>query len=199
MTTPAPEQVSRILTAAGREGGERAAEELLPILYEELRSLARSRLARERGSQTLQATALVHEAYLRLVGSEDPGWRGRAHFFGAAAEAMRRVLVDRARAKGRAKRGGGAQRVTLDESAIVSAEPPDDLLALDAALGRLEKHDPRKAQVVKLRHFAGLSLEDTAAALDVSLSTVKADWTYARAWLHREISDLERDGAADAP
>ncbi|MBL8860877.1 MAG: sigma-70 family RNA polymerase sigma factor [Planctomycetes bacterium] len=181
---------------AGGDAARQAAADLLPLVYDELRALARARLAREGAPQTLQATALVHEAWLRLVGPEDPGWKGRGHFFGAAARAMRHVLVDRARARGRDKRGGGAQRVTLDAAAVVSAEPDGDVLALDEALTRLEAHDPRKAEVVLLRHFAGLELDETAAALGVSASTVKADWAYARAWLLRELERGTHDPRA---
>lgn len=171
----------------GGDEGRQAAEDLLPLVYDELRRLARSRLAHEGAPQTLQATALVHEAWMRLVGEEDPGWRGRGHFFGAAARAMRQVLVDRARARGRDKRGGGMQRVSLDASAVVGPVSDVDVLALDEALERLQAHDARKAEVVMLRHFAGLELEAVAAALGVSLATVKTDWAYARAWLHREL------------
>lgn len=186
--------VSRILAGATSSAGAQTTDELLPILYDELRALARARLAQERGPSTLQATALVHEAWLRLVGDPDPGWSSRAHFFGAAAQAMRRILVERARARLSEKRGGERSRVALDDAARVEVEAPAELIALDVALARLERHDPRKARIVSLRHFAGLSIEETARALDVSLATVKADWTYARAWLHREI--VERAGRA---
>ncbi len=192
---PEGPDVRRLLETmdGGGAAGHDAAEELLPLVYEELRRLARARLAGEGAPQTLQATALVHEAWLRLVGESDPGWSGRAHFFGAAAQAMRRILVERARARGAEKRGGDARRVSLDESAAVAAEPSLELLALDEALERLREHDARKAQVVLLRHFAGLDLEEVAAAIGVSLATVKTDWTYARAWLHRELSRGLRD------
>lgn len=186
--------VSRILAGATSSAGAQTTDELLPILYDELRALARARLAQERRPSTLQATALVHEAWLRLVGDPDPGWSSRAHFFGAAAQAMRRILVERARARLSEKRGGERSRVALDDAARVEVEAPAELIALDVALARLERHDPRKARIVSLRHFAGLSIEETARALDVSLATVKADWTYARAWLHREI--VERAGRA---
>jgi RNA polymerase sigma factor (TIGR02999 family) len=172
---------------SGGDAGRQAAADLLPLVYDELRRLARSRLARESAPQTLQATALVHEAWLRLVGEQDPGWKGRGHFFGAAARAMRHVLVDRARARGRDKRGGGMQRVTLDDAAVLGADADVDILALDEALKHLQTHDARKAEVVSLRYFAGLELADIAAVLDVSLGTVKTDWAYARAWLHREL------------
>lgn len=171
----------------GGDEGRQAAEDLLPLVYDELRRLARSRLANEGAPQTLQATALVHEAWMRLVGEADPGWSGRGHFFGAAARAMRHVLVDRARARGRDKRGGGMRRVSLDASAVVGPVSDVDVLALDEALERLQAHDARKAEVVLLRHFAGLEMEAIAEALGVSLATVKTDWAYARAWLHREL------------
>src|SRR5262249_22140171 len=159
-------EVTRILSAIGR-GDPRAAEQLWPLVYDELRKLAAERLARESPGQSLQATALVHEAYLRLVGG-DPGrsWEGRGHFFAAAAEAMRRVLIDRARGRQRLKRGGSRRRQDLDLEALTSLDaPPDDLLDLDEALGRLEGVDPRAAALVKLRLFAGLTLDQAAAAL----------------------------------
>jgi RNA polymerase sigma factor (TIGR02999 family) len=166
-----------------------AATELLPVLYEELRALARRRMEHQPRGHTLQATALVHEAYLRLVGDRDPGWQGRGHFFAAAAEAMRRVLVDRARGKARLKRGADRERVELTDVATLGDEPEADVLALDRALEKLAVHHARKARVVSLRHFAGLELAEIAAALDISISTVKNDWNYAIAWLHRDLSD----------
>jgi RNA polymerase sigma factor (TIGR02999 family) len=170
---------------------------LLPLVYEELRRLARGQMKNERGGpsgQTLQATALVHEAYLRLVGDADVQWQNRAHFFGAAARAMRRILVDRARHRGRRKRGGDWDRVELGDKSMPGAGPGGgtDLVGLDAALARLEAEDSRKAEVVMLRYFAGLSIEETAAALSLSTATVKNEWTFARAWLKRE---LERAGS----
>lgn len=178
------------LLRASRQGDEHASRRLLALLYEELRELARRKLAREPAGQTLQATALVHEVYLRLVKDDDARWDHRGHFFGAAAEAMRRILIERARAKGRIKRGGRHERVALDEGAARTAPAQTaDLLALDEALTRLEAIDARKAQIVKLRFFAGLSLEETAAALERAPSTVKSDWAYARAWLGRELAE----------
>lgn len=166
-----------------------SAEELLPLLYEELRGLARNHLRRGAPGPTLQATALVHEAYLRLVADADPGWDGRAHFYGAAAQAMRRILVERARARGSVKRGGGARPATLvDAVATLTGEPDPDLLELDTALERLAGEAPRAARVVELLHFAGLGQEEAASVLGVSLSTLKTDWSFARAWLHRELS-----------
>ncbi|MCC6660466.1 MAG: RNA polymerase subunit sigma [Phycisphaerales bacterium] len=172
-------------------GDRLASEQLLPLVYDELRLLARGQIGREAPGQTLQPTALVHEAYLRLLG---PGggaelrWDSRGHFFAAAALAMRRILVERARARGRIKRGGGRGRVDLaDEPAAGIAEEPEDMLALDEALTALESHNPRVYRVVMLRYFAGLGLDDTAAALGIGATTVKAEWNYARAWLHRAI------------
>lgn len=180
--------VTQLLQALG-QGDQRAAEELLPLVYEELRKLARAKMAQEPADHTLQATALVHEAYLRLVhNAEDKKWDGRGHFFGAAAQAMRRILVERARHHGRLKRGGDRKRVALGEDAASTEADGTDLLALDEVLDRLEKHDPRKFQVVMLRYFGGLSIEETAAALDLSPATIKNEWTIARAWLHREMA-----------
>ena len=171
----------------------RASDELLPLVYEELRRLAASRLANERPGQTLDATALVHEAYLRLAGANggdgrpDHQWSGRAHFFAAAAEAMRRILIENARRKQSLKRGGDRQRLTLDSGVLASSEPDEDLLALDHALRRLESEQPVKAQLVKLRYFAGLTQAQAADTLGISLTTADRYWAYARAWLHQEI------------
>jgi RNA polymerase sigma factor (TIGR02999 family) len=174
-------EATRLLDAASA-GDARAAEELLPLVYEELRKLAASRLAEEKPGQTLQATALVHEAYLRLVGNEQP-WNGRGHFFAAAAEAMRRILVDAARRKQSLKLGGDRHRVALAEVEPAAGAPDLDLLALDEALDRFVRTDPRKAELVKLRFFAGLTIEQAAAALGISTSTADNDWAYARSWL----------------
>jgi RNA polymerase sigma factor (TIGR02999 family) len=179
--------VTRILSAIER-GDPRAGGELLPLVYGELRRLAKQRLAREKPGQTLQATALVHEAYLRLVGDDaSGGWNSRGHFFAAAAEAMRRILVDNARRKRAAKRGGRLGRQALDDIDIAAPAPSEDLLALDEALAKLEANDPVKAQLVKLRYFAGLSEEDAARALGVSRATVQRHWRYAKAWLLDEL------------
>jgi RNA polymerase sigma factor (TIGR02999 family) len=188
MSEPAATRVTRLLEAAA--GGEpRAAEELLPLVYDELHRLARQRMAGEPRGQTLQATALVHEVWLRLVGPGGAGerWNGRGHFFGAAARAMRRILLERARQRRGLRHGGALKRVELSESVAVGDEATLDLEALDAALTRLEELDARKAEVVGLRFFAGLSVEEAAASLGVSPGTVKNDWAFARAWLHREL------------
>ncbi|MBC7835400.1 MAG: sigma-70 family RNA polymerase sigma factor [Phycisphaerales bacterium] len=190
MSTDAHHDVTQLLVAAS-DGDSRAAAELLPLVYEELRKLARANMAKESGGgdgHTLQPTALVHEAYLRLVGQPDIKWDGRGHFFGAAARAMRRILVERARSRNRVKRGGGRGRMDLGDDALAVEPPSTDLLVLDEALDRLEKYDKRKAEVVMLRYFAGLSIEETSAALGVSPATVKNEWTFARAWLHRELN-----------
>lgn len=185
--------VTRLLDAAGA-GDARASAELLPLVYEELQALARSFMAKEGAAHTLQPTALVHEAYLRLVG-DGSTWDNRGHFFVAAATAMRRILIDRARQRHRLKRGGNRRRVELADAALATEPESEDLLALEQALARLEAKDARKGQVVMLRYFAGLSNEETATVLGVSLATVKNDWTFARAWLHRELSADDGDGA----
>jgi RNA polymerase sigma factor (TIGR02999 family) len=179
--------VTRILNAIER-GDAKATDELLPLVYEELRVLAAQKLSREPPGQTLQATALVHEAYLRLVGDGDQHWTGRAHFFGAAAEAMRRILIENARRKHRLKRGAGQNRVELNDSDVTVEGPGDDLLALDEAISRLAAVDQTKAELVKLRYFAGLSLEQAAEILALSPTTAKRHWTYARAWLYRALT-----------
>lgn len=179
--------VTHIL-AAIEQGDPRAAEELLPLVYDELRKLAVARLASEKPGQTLQATALVHEAYLRLVGSERPaGWNGRGHFFAAAAEAMRRILVESARRKGRLRHGGDRQRFDLDGLAVVAPERDDDLLALDEALAQLAAADPQAAELVKLRYFAGLTVAQAAAVLGVAPRTADFIWAYAKSWLLQKI------------
>jgi RNA polymerase sigma factor (TIGR02999 family) len=188
--------VTRILTAIER-GDPAAAQELLPLVYEELRRLAAQRLAREAPGQTLQATALVHEAYLRLVGSDDPGWNGRNHFLAAAAEAMRRILVDNARRKKAERRGGGGRRVDLDNidpPADPEGAPADDLLALDEALSRLAEQDRVRAELVKLRYYAGLSVEEAGLALGISRATAARYWDYARSWLYAELRGREPEG-----
>src|SRR5262245_45792627 len=180
--------VTRVLSAI-EEGEPRAAEQLLPLVYDELRKLAAQKLAHEPPGQTLEATALVHEAYLRLVGGEQiQSWDSRRHFFAAAAEAMRRILIDRARHKQTRKAGAGRRRLDAVEVETALDEGDGDrLLALDEALRQLEAEDPRKAELVKLRFFAGLTAEQAAAALGVSLSTAEKDWAYARSWLRVAI------------
>ncbi len=171
-----------------------SSDEWLPLVYDELRRLARREIRRELEPQTLQTTALVHEAYLRLVGGAERSWGDRAHFFGAAARAMRQILVDRARARQAQKRGGDAQRVPLEAVELVDLEQdPERFLALEAALSRLERFDERKARIVMLRFFAGLSIAETAGVLEISATTVKDEWSFARAWLFREISEDERE------
>ena len=180
--------VTEILKAIDT-GDQQAADQLLPLVYDELRRLAKAKLSNERPDQSLQATALVHEAYLRLVGDGDEvQWNSRGHFFGAAAEAMRRILVDRARARGAQKRGGDFKRVDLDAIDHPAAGRPDRLLAMDQALERLAEEDSVKADLVKLRFFAGLTNKQAAAALNISDSTADRYWAYARAWLQVEMA-----------
>jgi RNA polymerase sigma factor (TIGR02999 family) len=180
--------VTRLLQQASG-GDQRAAADLLPLVYQELRALAAKKMRQERSDQTLQATALVHEAYLRLVDQTNaPPWDGRWHFFAAAAEAMRRILVDNARSRGRLKRGGGGQRVSLDEIELTVGDPSPDLLALDEALLELELLHPDKAQLVKLRYFAGLTQDEAAEAMGISPRTAGRAWAYARAWLYDRIN-----------
>jgi RNA polymerase sigma factor (TIGR02999 family) len=185
-------EATRILEAI-QQGDPKAPGELLPLVYQELRKLAAQKMAREQPGHTLQATALVHEAWLRLGADAPPGWQNRAHFFAAASEAMRRILVERARRKHREKRGGGAEHIDVAELEI--AAPPgneEESLAVDEALDRLAAHDARKAEVVKLRYFVGFSFEETAEVLGISVPTAKRDWAYARAWLHQEIGSDQR-------
>ncbi len=180
--------VTRVLYAM--EGGDaQAAKELLPLVYAQLRKTAQQRMAGERADHSLDATALVHEAYLKLVGDDAASlrWANRAHFFAAAAEAMRRILVDHARGKGRLKRGGERAKLTLNVAALQAGDQSEEIVALDEVLRRLEEQDARMARIVALRFFAGLSVEDTALALDLSPRTVKRDWATARAWLYREM------------
>jgi len=181
--------VTRILSQIG-QGDQQAAEKLLPLVYDELRKLAAVKLVQEKPGQTLQATALVHEAYLRLVDRDAvQHWDGRWHFYAAAAEAMRRILVETARRRSRLKRGGAMKRVELDPVELTVDQPPDELLALDEALGRLAAQHPEKAQLVKLRYFAGLTIEEAAAALGIGTSTADRHWAFARAWLYRKMGE----------
>jgi RNA polymerase sigma factor (TIGR02999 family) len=180
-------EVTRIL-AAIEKGDARAAEQLMPLVYNELRLLAGQKLAQEKPGQTLQATGLVHEAYVRLVDVEKiQHWDSRGHFFAAAAEAMRRILIEAARRKGRQKRGGERKRVDLNSADLVSRSAPDELLIIDDAINKLAADDPEAAQLVKLRYFAGLSVEDAAELAGISRSTAYEHWAYARAWLHQEL------------
>jgi RNA polymerase sigma factor (TIGR02999 family) len=188
--------VTRVLSAI-EQGDPKAPEQLLPLVYEELRKLAAQRLARESPGQTLQATALVHEAYLRLIGSEPPSWNGRGHFFAAAAEAMRRILIENARRKRAEKHGGDLQRVDLEGVDVPEEAPSEDILAVDEALSRLAAEDPIKAELVKLRYFGGLSVEDAARVLGISRATADRYWAYARVWLYSELS--EPDSQATNP
>jgi len=182
--------VTRILTAI-EHGDAKAADELLPLVYEELRRLAARRMSQEQPGQTLQATALVHEAYIRLVGSESHNWSSRTHFFAAAAEAMRRILIENARRKQRCKHGADYRRVDLYDGDVAVEERSTDLIALDEALAKLAQEDRAAADLVKMRYFAGLSLDEAAAILGVSRRTADRYWAYARAWLYEQISRMD--------
>src|SRR5262245_58965786 len=188
---PPMTEVTRILSTI-EQGDPQAADRLLPLVYHELRQLAAEKLAQERPGQTLQATAVVHEAYLRLVDVDQaPHWDSRGHFFAAAAEAMRRILIDNARRKRRRKHGGDRQRVDLEEACSLADDRANDLLALDEALAKLALEDPAKAELVKLRYFAGFSLDEAADLLGVSRATAKRHWAYARAWLYAALTDVD--------
>jgi RNA polymerase sigma factor (TIGR02999 family) len=188
-------EVTRILSAI-QQGDRQAADQLLPLVYDELRQLAAEKLAQERPGLTLQATGLVHEAYLRLVGADaDQQWDGRGHFFAAAAEAMRRILVENARRKRRLRHGGGRARLDLDQVEACDPGRSGELLALDEALDRLAAEEPTAAEVVKLRYFAGLTLEQVAQALNLSLRTVNRHWAYAKAWLFGELRPPDEPNA----
>ncbi len=179
-------EVTQILTAL-QQGHRQAAEELLPLVYEELRRLAAYYLSHEQPGQTLQATALVHEAYLRLIGNDEPQWEGRRHFFAAAAEAMRRILIESARRKDRCKHGGGLERIDLQDIQLAEAASSEELLAVDEALTRLAAADSETAELVKLRFFAGLTEGQAAELIGISRRTAARSWAYARAWLYREL------------
>jgi RNA polymerase sigma factor (TIGR02999 family) len=178
--------VTRILQSI-ESGDAKAADELLPLVYEELRRLAAHKMANERPGQTLQATALVHEAWLRLVGNENAQWAGRTHFFSAAAEAMRRILIDTARRKKARRHGGGRQPLNIDDVEVAAAGTDDQVLAVHEALNKLAAQDQKKAELVKLRYFLGMTIEEAAVILGISAPTAKRWWTYSRAWLFREI------------
>jgi len=180
-------EVTRILHAID-QGDAHAADKLLPVVYQELRDLAARRLSQEAPGQTLQATALVHEVYIRLVGTENPNWENRGHFFAAAAEAMRRILIDKARRKKSLRHGGDRRRIDIEKTELAIEGPNDDLLALNEALTRLCESEPVVADIVKLRYFAGLTIEQAAQAKGVSTRTAVGYWAYARSWLLREIN-----------
>lgn len=190
---PPAHDITRLLQAWGG-GDKEALDQLTPLVYQELRRIARRMMARERPGHTLQTTALVNEAYLRLVDVENVSWQDRAHFFAIGARTMRRILVDFARSRSYRKRGGGEERVSIEESLIVTGRPGGDLLALDDALTRLAALDSRKSQVVELRFFGGLSVEETAEALKISPETLMRDWKMAKAWLYRELTGEKQDG-----
>jgi RNA polymerase sigma factor (TIGR02999 family) len=194
MALPSANDITQLLRAWG-EGNQAALDQLMPLVYSELRQAAHRYMARERRGHTLQTTALVNEVYVRLAKAREMRWQDRAHFFAVSAQMMRRILTDYARARHYAKRGGGAQSVSLDEAPEVSREPRADLVALDDALNRLAAIDERKSRVVELRYFGGLSVEETAEVLKVSPETVMRDWKLAKAWLLRELSGERHDGA----
>ena len=194
MGLSSPGEVTQLLV--DWTGGNKAAlDQLMPLVYKELRRLARHYLRKERHNHTLQSAALVNEAYVRLVDYSNLRWQDRAQFFGLAAQLMRRILIDHARKHHFAKRGGGARNVSLDEAAVLSEERASDLVALDDALRSLAEMDPRKSQVVELRFFGGLNIEETAEVLNISSMTVQREWRWAKAYLHREISKVSSDGA----
>jgi RNA polymerase sigma-70 factor, ECF subfamily len=178
-----------LLLSALTRGDDGAASKLIPVVYAELRRLAGSYMRKDRSDHTLQATALVHEAYLKLVEQRSVNWQSRAHFFGVAAQLMRRILIDHARGHSRQKRGGDDQKVSLDEALIFSKQQADELLAVDDSLNQLAKIDPRQAKVVEMRFFGGLSIEEAAEALQVSPKTVKRDWSVAKAWLYADLKE----------
>ena len=190
MTGPSQHDITQLLRAWS-EGRERAPEQLMPLVYDELHRLASVYMARERPGHTLQATALVHEAYLRLIDASEANWQDRSHFFAMCAQLMRRILVDWARSHHSLKRGGDLRPVQLDEALVVSPQSEVDLIGLDDALKSLEAVDPRKSRVVELRFFGGLSVEETAAVLKVSVETVMRDWRLAKSWLRRELNPRE--------
>jgi RNA polymerase sigma factor (TIGR02999 family) len=190
MAEGAPDPITHLLNAVSDGDGDAAAE-LLPLIYGELHRIAQARMAALRPGTTLQPTALIHEAYLRLVGDDKPGWNSRRHFFGAAAQAMRQILVDDARRKASIKWGGGRRRLDLDHVEPAVAPPSVDILALDEALQRLERDDPRKARIVMLRYFAGLTTKETAAALDISVPTVEREWRFTRTLLHMQLAEAD--------
>ncbi len=194
---PSLQEVTQLL-AAWEQGDQAALDKLLPLVYDELHQMAKRYMSRQDSAHTLQTTALIHEAYLKLVGQPAKHWQNRAHFFGVAAQAMRHILVDYARSHQYAKRGGGATVIELDDALVVSQERAAELVALDDALQELAQVDARKSQVVELRYFGGLSVEETAEVLKISAVTVMRDWSMAKAWLHRELSNSSPE-TTDAP
>ncbi len=188
MPDPVPAEELTQLLGQWNGGDDQALGELMPLVYEELRRMAHRHMAQERGDHTMQATALVNEVYLKLKDQRAANWKNRAQFFAVAAQMMRRILVDYARQHARGKRGGGAKQVTLDDAMLVTKDKADEMLALDDALAKLEQFDKRKSQVAVMRFFAGLSAEETAEALSISLETVTRDWRLARAWLRNELN-----------
>jgi RNA polymerase sigma factor (TIGR02999 family) len=194
MSEPAPQEITQLLRAWS-DGDQTALERLAPLVYAQLHRLARGYMRGERPGHLLQSTALINEAWLRLIDSKDIEWHNRAHFFGAAAQMMRRILVDFARERGAARRGGSAQPVALEDAVLVSADRGAEILALDEALDTLAEFDARKSQIVEMRFFGGLSVEETGEVLKVSPRTVKREWNLARAWLYRELNNEESDNA----
>ncbi|HKY04067.1 MAG TPA: sigma-70 family RNA polymerase sigma factor [Blastocatellia bacterium] len=194
MATTSSREVTRLLVAWG-DGDRAALDKLIPLVYEELRRLANRYMRREKPGHTLQTSALVNEAYLRLIDQRDVRWQNRAHFFAVSAQLMRRILVDHARGHARVKRGGGAVRVSLDEAAVVSQQKAEEIVALDDALTLLAEFDPRKSRLVELRFFGGLSAEETAEVLAVSTRTVEREWRLVKAWLRRELNRGSNDEA----
>jgi len=188
MATPSTDNVTRLLLDWSN-GDKSALEKLIPLVYDELRRMARQYMRRERPGHTLESTALVNEAYIKLIDCSRVGWQNRAHFFAVAAQLMRRILIDHARSRNYAKRGGGVRKVSLDEAAILSEERASELIAIDNALTNLAAIDPRKSQIVELRFFGGLNLEETAEVLGVSSPTVQREWRKAKAWLYQEVKE----------
>jgi RNA polymerase sigma factor (TIGR02999 family) len=190
MNTTSPDDLTELLAECSN-GNREAFDKLMPVVYEELRRLAHQYMRRERAGQTMQTTALVNEAYLRLIDYKRMRWQGRAHFFAVAAQAMRRILVEQARKHHAAKRGGDAQKVTFDETAVISRDRIEEVIAVDAALSKLEALDERKGRIVELRFFSGLNVEETAEVLGISAPTVKREWRAAKAWLHKAVMSNE--------
>jgi RNA polymerase sigma factor (TIGR02999 family) len=192
MPAISPQEVTQLLAAWGK-GDQSALDQLFPLVHAELRRIARRQMSHERPGHTLQATALVNEAYLKLAGQEGFEWQNRAHFFAVCAQVMRHILIDHARAHARDKRGGGAVQVSLEDAALLKGQPPEDLLALDEALKTLERLDPQKGKLIELRYFGGLSIEETAEVLHISPRTVRREWRRSKAWLYRMITEGPED------